>query len=52
MQYSSAADATGRMADATFRAFYTVLKPGGVLGVEDHRAKDGADLEAIKDSGY
>jgi predicted methyltransferase len=39
-------------APATFSAFYRVLKPGGVLGVEDHRAKDGADLEAIKDSGY
>ncbi|WP_439864223.1 class I SAM-dependent methyltransferase [Pseudomonas antarctica] len=39
-------------AQATFSAFYTVLKPGGVLGVEDHRAKDGADLEAIKNSGY
>jgi predicted methyltransferase len=39
-------------APATFSAFYKVLKPGGVLGVEDHRAKDGADLEAIKDSGY
>ena len=39
-------------APATFSAFYTVLKPGGVLGVEDHRAKDGADLQAIKDSGY
>lgn len=39
-------------APATFSAFYTVLKPGGVLGVEDHRAKDGADLAAIKDTGY
>lgn len=39
-------------ANATFTAFYQVLKPGGVLGVEDHRAKDGADLAAIKDSGY
>ncbi|MGY2401787.1 class I SAM-dependent methyltransferase [Pseudomonas sp. SDO5271_S396] len=39
-------------APATFKAFYQVLKPGGVLGVEDHRAKDGADLAAIKDSGY
>ncbi|QXQ17659.1 class I SAM-dependent methyltransferase [Pseudomonas tolaasii] len=39
-------------APATFNAFYQVLKPGGVLGVEDHRAKDGADLQAIKDSGY
>lgn len=42
-----AADTAG----ATFSAFYKVLKPGGVLGVEDHRAKDGANLEAIKDSG-
>ncbi len=39
-------------APATFSALYAVLKPGGVLGVEDHRANDGADLEAIKDSGY
>jgi predicted methyltransferase len=39
-------------APATFSAFYAVLKPGGVLGVEDHRAKDGADLAAIKDTGY
>lgn len=39
-------------ASLTFSAFYKVLKPGGVLGVEDHRAKDGADLNAIKDSGY
>jgi len=39
-------------APATFSAFYTVLKPGGVLGVEDHRARDGADLAAIKDTGY
>ena len=37
---------------ATFNAFYKVLKPGGVLGVVDHRAKDGASLEDIKHSGY
>ncbi|MDB6141430.1 MAG: hypothetical protein JWP80_474 [Pseudomonas sp.] len=35
-----------------FKAFYTVLKPGGTLGVVDHRAKDGATEESIKDSGY
>ncbi|MFS2158949.1 class I SAM-dependent methyltransferase [Pseudomonas sp. Pseusp122] len=35
-----------------FAAFFKVLKPGGVLGVVDHRAKDGADLESIKQSGY
>lgn len=35
---------------AYFKAFFAVLKPGGVLGVEDHRAKAGAPLET--DSGY
>jgi predicted methyltransferase len=35
-----------------FKAFYTVLKTGGTLGVVDHRAKDGATEESIKDSGY
>ncbi|KPA93120.1 MULTISPECIES: class I SAM-dependent methyltransferase [Pseudomonas] len=39
-------------APAMFSAFFQVLKPGGVLGVVDHRAKDGADLESIKRSGY
>ena len=43
------------MADTTpamFRAFFAVLKPGGVLGVVDHRADDNASLEAVKSSGY
>jgi predicted methyltransferase len=39
-------------APLTFQAFFKVLKPGGVLGVVDHRAKDGASLEDIKHSGY
>lgn len=39
-------------APAMFQAFFNVLKPGGVLGVVDHRAKDGASLEDIKHSGY
>ncbi len=39
-------------ADAYFRAFFAALKPGGVLGVVDHRAKPGTDLEAMKSSGY
>jgi len=39
-------------APAMFKAFYTVLRPGGVLGVEDHRAADNASLASVKDSGY
>ena len=39
-------------APAMFKAFYAVLRPGGVLGVEDHRAADNASLDAVKDSGY
>jgi predicted methyltransferase len=37
---------------AMFDAFFRVLKPGGVLGVVDHRAKPGTDMEAMKKSGY
>lgn len=39
-------------AEAMFKAFYAVLKPGGTLGVVDHRAAPGANLDAIKSSGY
>ncbi|GLQ49000.1 class I SAM-dependent methyltransferase [Dyella flava] len=39
-------------AEAMFKAFYAVLKPGGTLGVVDHRAAAGASLDAVKDSGY
>ena len=39
-------------AEAYFQAFFAVLKPGGVLGVADHRAKPGTDLETMKKSGY
>ena len=39
-------------APAMFKAFYAVLRPGGVLGVVDHRAGDGATLAAVKSSGY
>ncbi|MGB4860464.1 MAG: methyltransferase [Dokdonella sp.] len=42
----------GDSAEAMFKGFFDVLKPGGVLGVVEHRAIDGADLEAIKKSGY
>ncbi len=42
----------GDTAPAKFKAFFDVLKPGGTLGVVDHRAAAGADLEKIKKSGY
>ena len=35
-----------------FEAFFEVLEPGGVLGVVDHRARDGAPVEEMKTSGY
>lgn len=38
--------------DGSFAGFYAALKPGGVLGVVDHRAKPGTDLETMKNSGY
>ena len=44
------------LADGTteyhLRAAYDVLKPGGVLGVVDHRAKPGTDIATSKKSGY
>jgi predicted methyltransferase len=35
-----------------FKGFYAALKPGGVLGVEEHRAKQGATMEETFKSGY
>jgi predicted methyltransferase len=35
-----------------FKAMFAVLKPGGTLGIVDHRAKPGTTLAANKDSGY
>jgi predicted methyltransferase len=39
-------------AEAMFKSFFTVLKPGGVLGVEDHRADAGKKLDDVVNSGY
>ena len=39
-------------APAMFQVFYDVLKPGGVLGVVDHRAPPGASFENQINSGY
>jgi predicted methyltransferase len=38
--------------DASLRAFHAVLKPGGVLGVEEHRAAPGAPLARVVATGY
>lgn len=37
---------------AMFKAFFAVLRPGGELGVVDHRAANHATLDATKGSGY
>lgn len=42
----------GGFADQAFDAMFKVLKPGGILGVTDHRAKPGTDLAVMKKSGY
>jgi len=39
-------------APAMFAAFFAVLRPGGTLGVVDHRATEGVSLESVKSSGY
>jgi predicted methyltransferase len=35
-----------------FRAFFKALKPGGVLGVVEHRARPGTPREQMIESGY
>jgi predicted methyltransferase len=37
---------------AQFDAFFKALKPGGVLGVVEHRAKPGTSLAEMRNSGY
>jgi len=39
-------------AEAMFKGFFEVLKPGGTLGVVDHRAAKGADPVKLKETGY
>jgi predicted methyltransferase len=38
--------------DANLRAFYRALKPGGMLGVEEHRARPGTTVQQMIDTGY
>jgi predicted methyltransferase len=37
---------------ATFQAFFDLLKPGGTLGIVDHRLPESRDVAAEKTSGY
>jgi predicted methyltransferase len=39
-------------ADQVFAAIARVLKPGGVLGVEEHRGHPGMTVKQIRDTGY
>ncbi len=36
----------------TFKVFYAMLKPGGILGIVDHRLPEGRDSALEKTSGY
>jgi len=38
--------------EAAFREIYAMLKPGGVLGIEDHRLPESASAERERQSGY
>ena len=38
--------------DDNLHAFFEILKPGGVLGVEDHRARPDTPLDAMIRTGY
>ena len=38
--------------DTIFQNSYKALKPGGIFGVVEHRAKDGTSLDVMKKSGY
>lgn len=38
--------------DGMFKAAFDALKPGGILGVEDHRAPEGTPKQKQVDSGY
>ena len=42
----------GDSVEATLAAIYDALKPGGIFGVVQHRARPGTSVEVMKKSGY
>ena len=42
----------GPQMDLIFLNSYKALKPGGIFGVVEHRAKPGTSIEIMKKSGY
>ena len=42
----------GQQMDDIFLASYKALKPGGLLGVVEHRANEGTSIEVMKKTGY
>ena len=42
----------GPQMDLIFANSYKALKPGGLFGVVEHRAKPGTSMEVMKKSGY
>ena len=42
----------GGYAQEMFAVFHRTLKPGGVLGIVEHRAKPGASIDVMKKTGY
>ena len=42
----------GTEIETIFKQSFASLKPGGVFGVVEHRAKPGTSMEAMENSGY